>query len=216
MAPIRLGHVGYPHQPDSRPRWADRRVGGGVGGHLAEEAGRGAGPRACRPARRDAGSQASLQVVASATEEMAATANEIARNANEATNTVTAAVGVVESAGQTMTRPGEASVQISDIVQTITSVTPRAAPRTSPPSSPPTTCETQMLRSSHLSGPLAGQCWLSGDQAAFSALALIASNRSLTAVLISCSISAAGSGQSRSNPSVADTSLVPSGRSAIA
>jgi methyl-accepting chemotaxis protein len=65
---------------------------------------------------------ASLQAVAGATEQMTAAANEIARNASQASGTVTAAVSVVDSAGQTMNRLGEASVQISDIVQTITAV----------------------------------------------------------------------------------------------
>jgi predicted nucleic acid-binding Zn-ribbon protein len=63
-----------------------------------------------------------LQAVAGATEEMAASANEIARNATQATNTVTSAVTVVAEAGRTMSRLNDASVQISDIVQTITSV----------------------------------------------------------------------------------------------
>ena len=65
---------------------------------------------------------ASLQAVAGATEEMTAAAQEIARNASQASETVTAAVNVVDSAGQTMASLGEASVQISDIVKTITAV----------------------------------------------------------------------------------------------
>jgi len=65
---------------------------------------------------------AKIQSVASATEEMASSANEIARNAAEATNTVQAAVTVVDAANQTMSELGAASVQISDIVKTITSV----------------------------------------------------------------------------------------------
>ncbi|WP_432838754.1 methyl-accepting chemotaxis protein [Dactylosporangium sp. CA-092794] len=65
---------------------------------------------------------AALQAVASATEQMAASSNEIARNAAQANDTVTSAVTVVNVADQTMARLSAASVQISDIVQTISSV----------------------------------------------------------------------------------------------
>jgi hypothetical protein len=63
-----------------------------------------------------------VQAVASATEEMVASIQEIARNSGEASHIVTQAVDTVASANTTMAQLGEASTQISTIVNTITSV----------------------------------------------------------------------------------------------
>ncbi len=69
----------------------------------------------------DAVSQ-NVQSVAAGSEEMGTSISEIARNANEAVQVATGAVRAVESTTDTMSKLGESSRQIGDLVRLITSI----------------------------------------------------------------------------------------------
>jgi hypothetical protein len=63
-----------------------------------------------------------LQSVSAAMEEMSATVHEIARNGSDTAGVVRAAVTVVDAATKTMSELGEASIQINEVVNTISQI----------------------------------------------------------------------------------------------
>jgi methyl-accepting chemotaxis protein len=63
-----------------------------------------------------------VQTVAAGTEQMGASIREIATNANEAAGVATRAVGAAGSANDSISRLGESSRQIGDVVKVITSI----------------------------------------------------------------------------------------------
>jgi methyl-accepting chemotaxis protein len=63
-----------------------------------------------------------LQTVATATEEMTASIKEIARNANDAARIATAAVKTAESTNATVSKLGQSSAEIGQVIKVITSI----------------------------------------------------------------------------------------------
>jgi methyl-accepting chemotaxis protein len=63
-----------------------------------------------------------LQTVATATEEMTASIKEIARNTNDAARVATAAVKTAESTNATVTKLGQSSAEIGQVIKVITSI----------------------------------------------------------------------------------------------
>ena len=63
-----------------------------------------------------------LQTVATATEEMTASIREIARNANDAARVATAAVRTAESTNVTVSKLGQSSAEIGQVIKVITSI----------------------------------------------------------------------------------------------
>ena len=63
-----------------------------------------------------------LQMVATATEEMTASIKEIARNANDAARVATAAVKTAESTNATVSKLGQSSAEIGQVIKVITSI----------------------------------------------------------------------------------------------
>ena len=63
-----------------------------------------------------------LQSVATATEEMTASIKEIARNANDAARVATAAVKTAESTNATVSKLGQSSAEIGQVIKVITSI----------------------------------------------------------------------------------------------
>jgi methyl-accepting chemotaxis protein len=63
-----------------------------------------------------------LQTVATATEEMTASIKEIARNANDAARVATAAVKTAESTNATVSKLGQSSAEIGQVIKVITSI----------------------------------------------------------------------------------------------
>jgi methyl-accepting chemotaxis protein len=63
-----------------------------------------------------------VQTVATGTEEMSASIREISKNANEAAKIATTAVKVAETTNRTVTKLGESSVEIGNVIKTITSI----------------------------------------------------------------------------------------------
>jgi len=63
-----------------------------------------------------------VQTVATGADEMGASIREISQNANEAARVGSSAVGVAEATNATVTRLGDSSRQIGDVVKTITSI----------------------------------------------------------------------------------------------
>lgn len=64
----------------------------------------------------------SLQTVAAAAEEMAASVREIAQNATDVTTVASHAVDVATTTSATMTKLGESSAQIGDVIKVITTI----------------------------------------------------------------------------------------------
>jgi methyl-accepting chemotaxis protein len=63
-----------------------------------------------------------VQAVAAGSEQMAVSIGEIARNAAEATEVVAQAVGMTRQTAQTVTRLGESSVEVGNVIKVITSI----------------------------------------------------------------------------------------------
>jgi methyl-accepting chemotaxis protein len=63
-----------------------------------------------------------LQTLASGSEEMSATISEIAKNAGEAAKVAGEAVGSAEAANETVSRLGDSSVEIGQVIEVITSI----------------------------------------------------------------------------------------------
>jgi methyl-accepting chemotaxis protein len=63
-----------------------------------------------------------VQTVATATEEMSASIKEISKNASEAAQVASRAVQVADSTNQTVTRLGESSLEIGNVIKVITSI----------------------------------------------------------------------------------------------
>ena len=73
-------------------------------------------------------SQQNLQTVATGTEEMGASIKEIAKSATEAAKVATSAVKVAETANTTVSKLGDSSIEIGQVIKVITSIAQQTQP----------------------------------------------------------------------------------------